>query len=264
MRRAKVAISIRPDVLAAVERLIDGSKIRNRSQAIEDLIMKSVKVPFVTQAVMYEYGITRHREIEPIPLQKIGKMTIFERNLTFLKKHGISTVFMMADRGNPSRYLELGKRIGVNVVVYKAVGSTAGRLLALRDELEENFLVINGDCIAEFNLQSMIRVHISSNNCCTLSLKETANGKNLIKVEGTRITYYGYLPTGRSSFITSAGFDLFNKRVFEYIKKNSDSQEHELLPLLAKKKQLGGYTFSGDWWHFQDKKTLEEYKHLNS
>ena len=90
-------------------------------------------------------------EVIPKPLLPIGEKAVLEIQIEHLRKHGVTDVFLATNY--KSNYIENffgdGSRYGVNLTISreeKRLG-TAGPLKLLEKELDEPFIVMNGDIL---------------------------------------------------------------------------------------------------------------------
>jgi len=129
------------------------------------------------QAVVLAGGKGRrlapYTTILPKPLMPVGEMPILEVVITQLRKQGFKEIIVAV--GYLSHLIESyfgdGTRFGIKISYSKeeeALG-TAGPLALIVDQLEEHFLVLNGDLLTSFRFDEFLATHISKNVAATIA-----------------------------------------------------------------------------------------------
>lgn len=108
----------------------------------------------------------------PKPLIPIDSIPVLEREICSLREQGftdlILTVSHMADK--IMTFFGDGSRLGVSIQYYNEVTplGNAGALFKLRDQLTEDFLLLNADAIFDVNFNRMVEFHRSHGGLVTL------------------------------------------------------------------------------------------------
>lgn len=108
----------------------------------------------------------------PKPMIQICGKPILEHEILSLKKQGfkdfILTVAYMHDK--IINYFKDGKHLGVNINYYieEAPLGNAGALFKIKDQLTEDFLIINGDSLFDIDLVRMIKFHKTKGGLATI------------------------------------------------------------------------------------------------
>lgn len=104
----------------------------------------------------------------PKPLLEIAGKPILVWQILALKKQGINEfVICVGHLGEKIKnYLKDGSELGVSIryITEKEPLGTAGALYYLKDDIKEDFLLLNGDIIFDFDLQRFYTLH-KKNNC---------------------------------------------------------------------------------------------------
>lgn len=168
MERERVTISIKKNVLDKVDRVIDGTSIRNRSHAFESLILKGLGSADTKTAVILMGGDDALKSIPNVEeaiesLKEIGFETI-----------NIATGFLgekvMNKLGDGSKY-------GLKFVYSDKGEGSGGALAVLKKELKNTFIVINHHNFSDFKISKLLDFHkkhqfsatIATNDLDTLS-----------------------------------------------------------------------------------------------
>jgi NDP-sugar pyrophosphorylase family protein len=190
MERERITISIRKNVLNAIDRTIDGIEVRNRSHAIETLAMKAIKQNSNGNAVILVGG---EDALKTIPQVK--------ENLKKLELLGLESAYIAVG------YLanEIKDKIGdssfgkIDLEYIESEEGSAGVLLPLKNEYSDTFMVINNIDIKKLDIEEMLEQHNNSNAVVTVVTNdlETLNGLYICEPE-----IFSYISKGFSMLET--------------------------------------------------------------
>ena len=257
--KEQVNLDIETNLLKEVDYKIDGEKIKNRSQAIELILMRNLGKHIPKTAVILAGGEgTRMQPITfevPKPLVTVHDRTLLEHLFDLFKKHGIKDVILLTGyKGHKIKEaLGNGKKIGVNITYVeesKPMG-TAGPLKLAKHLLNDTFVVSNSDELKELDLMDMYLSHKKNKAVATIALTtvEDPSAYGVAKLQGDKIMGFIEKPKKEdapSKFINS-GLYIFEPEVIDYIPKGFAMLEKDVFPRLAEEGKLYGYPFSGQW-----------------
>lgn len=259
MDRERLTITLKKTVLAGVDRFIDGTKIRNRSHAIEYLITQSL-TPKVSQAVILAGG--RGLNMRPYTFEMpkglfpVGGKPILEYIIELLSKYDIRNIIMSVGYlGEKIKdHFGDGKKFGVKItyISESAPHGTGGALNLARSHIAGNtFLVIHGDILVDINLTDLISFHNEQDVLSTIALTSVVDPSKFgeVALHGAKVTRFIEKPLkGRqTSQLISCGIYVFNKEIFNYLPKKGISLLEDIFPTLAREQKLGGFLFEGRW-----------------
>lgn len=99
----------------------------------------------------------------PKPMLKIGTKPILEHILTDLKNHGFQNIFITINYlgGFIQDYFGNGEKLGLNIkyICEKKRMGTAGSLYYLRDEIHDDFILMNADIYSKINFSALLDHH---------------------------------------------------------------------------------------------------------
>ncbi len=189
----------------------------------------------------------------PKPLMPIGDKAILEIVVQQLKQCGFKDIIISIGHLGEliMAFFNDGSKYDVNIEYIKEEKplGTAGPLSLLRDEIDENFLMMNGDVLTDLDYLKLMDYHKKKNNIATVSLN-----KRIINIDFgvTEINEYdqiiGYKEKPVIDYLVSMGVYIFDKRIFEYV----EDYKYFDLPDLIKKlinngETVNGYIFDGYW-----------------
>lgn len=197
MDRERITISIRKNVLNAIDRTIDGIEVRNRSHAIETLAMKAIGQDSAGNAVILVGG---EDALKTIPQVK--------ENLKKLESLGLESIYIAVG------YLadEIQNKIGdssfgnLNLEYLESEEGSAGALIPLKSEYNGTFMVINNIDINKFDIEEMLEQHHNSNATVTVITNDLTNLNGLYICEPE---IFSYISKGFSMLET----DIFPKLI---------------------------------------------------
>ncbi len=108
----------------------------------------------------------------PKPMIKIGDKPVLEHEINCLRRQGFTDLILtISHLGNVIKeYFGNGSRLGVNITYFEETVplGNAGALLELKNELSEDFLLINGDVVFDIDFSRMYAFHKDKNAEVTL------------------------------------------------------------------------------------------------
>lgn len=227
------------------------------------------------QAVILAGGkgtrLAPYTTVFPKPLMPIGDMPILEIVIRQLKKHGFTKIVLAV--GHLAELIEAyfgdGSKWGVEITYSREDEplGTAGPL-ALLDDLDENFLVMNGDLLTDINYSDLMRHHLESGALSTISMytKDVPISLGVLELNSNgNITDYIEKPTLK--YKVSMGIYIFNKNILNHIERGKYLDFPDLIKALIQKgENVSGYMFEGYWMdigrHEDYARVLEEFDKL--
>ncbi len=124
---------------------------------------------------------------------------------------------------------------------------------------EETFMVTYGDGVADVDIRALAAFHKSHGKLATVTAVRPLSRFGMISVQGEqRVTTFSEKP--RLDGWMSAGFFVFNRGVFDYLREDPCTLERDPLERLAREGELMAYRHEGFFYAMD---TYREYKHLN-
>ncbi len=189
--------------------------------------------------------------ILPKPLMPLGDFPILEILIKKLRHHNITDIIIAT--GYLSHLIEAyfgdGKKFGVNIRYShedKPLG-TAGPL-KLIPNLDEDFLIMNGDLLTDLSFSEMIRFHERTQSDVTISVysKKVKIDLGVLKLnENNQILDYIEKPT--YDFDVSMGMYVLNRRVLEHIPEDYFDFPDLIKMLIKTELKVNAFKFEGTW-----------------
>ncbi len=137
--------------------------------------------------------------------------------------------------------------------------NTAGRILQIKNYLKDNFLLTYGDGLSNVNINKLIKSHKKNKKMVTLTSVQPIGRFGAVKISKKNIVdNFEEKPVGDGGWI-NGGFFVINKKMLNFIKNNNSTLETDVLPLIAKKKEVSAFKHK-HFWHAMD--TLRDRNYL--
>jgi NDP-sugar pyrophosphorylase family protein len=207
----------------------------------------------------------------PKPMLPLGGQPIIQIILTQLVKHGFTDIVIsLGYLGDLIElYLNEKRPEGVNlrfVREQKPLG-TAGAL-SLVEDLEEDFLVVNGDILTTLDYRAMFDFHREHRSALTVAVgvKEVCMNLGILTLDGQdRVTGIEEKPTYR--FNDNMGIYVYNRSAVSFIPQNQRTDLNVLMESLIKENlPVFGYRSQGPYYwidigqHAEYDKANEEFE----
>ncbi len=269
--KERVTLTLEKGLLERIDRLIDGTRIKSRSHAVEILLQQAIGQKMVRKAFIIAGGKgTRLKPITqeiPKPMLPVQGKPILEHIIELFKKYGITEIVLsIGYKGDKIReYFGDGARFGVKITYVEEISplGTAGPLRLARHLLSETFFMSNADELKSVDLNDMFRFHKDSGAEATIALTTVRDPKSygIVRLKGNRIVDFIEKPRSSpspSGYLINSGLYILEPSVIDLVhSKNPCSIERDVFPKLAKQGKLFGYVFEGQWF---DCSTLESYE----
>ncbi|MBI2651315.1 NTP transferase domain-containing protein [Candidatus Woesearchaeota archaeon] len=258
--KERVTITLDSELVKQIDKRIDGSIIKNRSQQIELLLTNALGAYKPENAIMLVGG--KGTRLLPLTLNTpkcmidVQGKTVAEHIFDLLKKYGIRDIIMSVGylKEKIKDFYGDGSKFGVNLTYLEENEQlgTAGPLRLGKDFLKDSFIVTNGDELKNINIPRMFRLHKRKNALATIALTTVTDPTNygVARVSGSRILEFVEKPKPDEapSNLINAGFYIIEPEVIEMIPEGHSMLERDIFPKLAKEGRLRGFTSEGQWF----------------
>ncbi len=264
--KERVTLTIETNIIEQIDKTVDGYQIKNRSHAVELLLLRSLGNSKIKKAVILAGGKgTRFKPITdeiPKPMIPLQGKPIIQHTIDLLKKYGVNEIFLSigykADKFR--EYFGDGSKFGVKIhyLEEKEPLGTAGPLRLAKPYLNETFIVCNADELKDIDLIDMYLFHKDNNAKVTIALTTVADptAYGVAKMQGTKIMEFIEKPKDPPSNLINAGLYIMEPDIIDMIPEGFCMMEKEIFPKIATSQKLFGYHFTGQWF---DTGNLERY-----
>jgi len=204
-----------------------------------------------------------YTKLLPKPLMPIGDMPILEILLRQMKYSGVDEVILAVGHMKEMlwSFFQDGSQHGLKIrysFEEQPLG-TAGPL-TLIDNLDETFLVTNGDVLTNLDFQELIQVHKKSQAAATIAMhaRRVEIDLGVLELKEGANDILGYIEKPTYDFRVSMGIYVFEPRVLGYIPSDRYYDFPDLVQkLIENNERVVGYPFDGYW---QDLGSPDDYE----
>jgi NDP-sugar pyrophosphorylase family protein len=188
----------------------------------------------------------------PKPLMPINDKPILEIVIRQLKSHGFDEVIITV--GHLAElimtFFNDGSKYGIKIRYSredKPLG-TAGGLGLIKKELNETFLMMNGDVLTTLDYSDLVDYHKRNDAIATIALKKRHVKIDFGVVELDVDSIVGYTEKPKIDYLVSMGVYAFDPKVLEYIRPTEYLDFPELIKkLISNGETVKGYVYEGYW-----------------
>lgn len=183
----------------------------------------------------------------PKPLLPIGTQPFLKYLLDNLEHHGFEHTTLLAGyqaqkvKDFLDEYSENG--MTVSCVIETEPAGTSGAILQGAQELEDHFLLVNGDTLFDINYLDLMTQRSA---ICTLALREMPKNDRYggISLSKGIITEFNAPSSQNGSSLINGGVYWMSKKILGHCKQGHCSLEHDVFPELSRAKLLHGIPFN--------------------
>jgi NDP-sugar pyrophosphorylase family protein len=253
----RVTITIKPEILKKLDKMIDGRKIRNRSHAVESLLLDSIRKTDINTALIMAGGDAANlRPISyeiPKALIPIHGKPILYHQIKFLSSFGIDNIFIAVGKHSEKiiEYFGDGGRFGVNIeyIHEERPLGTAGALSYLKGLVKNTFVMLNVDTLIDIDLPELFRFHKNAGSMGTVALATVDDPEKygVARMRGNSVLEFVEKPRFPPSNLINAGLSLFEPEAIRLVSKRRFMIE-ELYEKLTRLHNLSGFVHDGQFF----------------
>lgn len=262
--KERVTLTVDQNILNKIDEKVDGTIIKNRSHAVELLLLKALSSNRPRKAIILAGG-EHSKNTELKVLSKIKNKSLLEWNIQLLQKHGVKEILLcIGDKDSEiKKYFGNGEGLGIKISYSEEEFplGTAGSIKSAKEFFKETIILCNADELKDIDLDDMYEFHKDANKTCTIALTtvEDPSKYGAALMNGNRIITFIEKPSKDKapSNLVNAGLYIIEPEVLKYIPDGFSMIENDVFPILAKQDKLFGYIFSGQWF---STKTNEDFQ----
>ena len=186
----------------------------------------------------------------PKPMMDISGRPFIRLIIEEVARHGIKDIILLCGHLAEKIY-DVFDGISVlsahvRCVIEPQPMGTGGSLIQAADLLDEEFLLLNGDSLFDFNLLDLQSVAINDPWLCKVALRTLSDtGRyGTVSLDGERINSFAEKVASGPGLI-NGGVYMLRREVLGYIQSTPCSLEKDILPKLVAERKLYGRAYSG-------------------
>jgi D,D-heptose 1,7-bisphosphate phosphatase len=194
----------------------------------------------------------------PKPLLEVCGRPFVEHVMLNLRRFGFNDFILLAgyqagivhQKYGPDSVFAAELQATISVIVEPSPMGTGGALKYARDQLQDEFLLLNGDSIFDFNYLDLCNCTYTREPTnwlgrVALLPVENATRYGFVDSERNMIKAFREKPTEPESGMINSGVYWLRSEVLDYIEDSPCSLEQQVFPRLAAEKRLIGRDYSG-------------------
>jgi NDP-sugar pyrophosphorylase family protein len=256
--KERVTLTLDSDLIKQIDQSIDGYHIKNRSHAVEMLLLKAMESDIPKQAIILAAGKEKRLDklsSVPISMLPVHNKPVIEHLIDLFKKYNVRDILIGVcyDKEKIISYFGNGSRFGVRIryIEESKPSGTTNIVKKAKPFLQGSFFVSNADELKDINLADMYLTHKENSALVTMALTVVEDPKSygVVSIDGTRIRSFTEKPKMRTTQtkLINAGLYLMDIEILDMVPKEV-KMFYDYFPKIAKENRLVGYPFSGQWF----------------
>jgi glucose-1-phosphate cytidylyltransferase len=126
---------------------------------------------------------------------------------------------------------------------------TGGRILRIKNYIDDDFLLTYGDGLANINIKKLIQFHKSNKKLATMTAVQPLGRFGIIEINKKNNLIENFIekPNGDGSWV-NGGFFVLKKNIFKFLKDDTTIWEREPLEGLSRNNELCAFRHDGFWF----------------
>ena len=252
--KEKISITLERELIEEIDSFVDGIRIRNRSQAVEFLLRKSLSEK--RTAVVLAGGEEEKLKVCGVykPILEYKGYSAIEHIVRNLRKYRFTEIYIIGRKRVLSEIFKVlgdGSDYGVELRYVEekpekpvTKQDTARTLKLVNGKIKKPFLCLYCDVIFNFDLNAVWNFHLKTASIATLVVKTSPKPQEWgnVGLEGENVVEFIEKPKKAKNYLVFSGVFVASP---ELLAQQGNSLEYEIFPNLAKKRLLAGYVISG-------------------
>ena len=202
----------------------------------------------------------------PRPLLEVGGRPFLDCLVWHYARHGLTDILLLVRHcGEEINKHYRNKSIlnaKITVIMERESLGTAGALKFIHDQLDETFILVNGDSFFDFNVLALLDGIRNVDWLAKLALHrvKAAQGLGIIRLSsnGRIISYQEECALSGSSALINSGVYLLRKEIVTLVDKTPCSLETGIFPHLVAEEKLLGQEFSGYFINIDESESYQK------
>ena len=208
--------------------------------------------------------ISEYTNLIPKPMVKIGSKPIIEHIINYYIKFGIHEFIIAGGyKCNIIRQYFKKKKISADIkVIDTGLHSLTGRrLVKLKKELNNTFMLTYGDGLSNVNLLNLLKFHKKNKKKITVTAVHPPARFGELEINNNLVKRFEEKPQLQKGWI-NGGFFILKKEFLKFVSKKNIMFEREPIINATKVDQLMAYKHHGFWQCVDTKRDYDNLKKL--
>ncbi|MBW2970781.1 hypothetical protein KY320_01320 [Candidatus Woesearchaeota archaeon] len=264
----RITLTLESELLKRVDNTVDGHQVKNRSHAVELLLMKALHSDMPLKAIVLAGGtktpLKSKFKSTPHVLTPVNGGAVIDHVIELFKQFGVNEIiFCLGQDADQIQEHITSKEHNLNLTFLKEKFplGTAGPLRLAQKHINSSFFVANADTLRNLDLRDFHNFHTQHKGMATLALTtvDDPSKYGVANMTGNHILNFVEKPRKQNapSNLINAGIYVMEPEVIDYIPEGFATLEEDVFPKLARENKLMGYAYSGQWFSID---TVEDYR----
>ena len=203
--------------------------------------------------------LSEYTEQMPKPLIEVGGKPILLHIMEMYAHYGFNEfVLCLGYKGEKIReYFGNMAQFEIEFVDTGIDSNKAERIMKIRGYVDtDDFFVTYGDDLSDIDLKELLKFHKENKKIITLTAVDLMSPFGILEVNDKK-EVINFKEKPKLSQLMNGGFYVFNKKIFDHIKKGYDL-EREAFDNLAKQKMIAAFYHKGFWKSMNNLKDVTE------
>ena len=205
--------------------------------------------------------LSEYTEEIPKPLINVGHRPILWHIVQMYKSYGHKDfIFCLGYKGEKIKeYFQNEKDVKIQFIDTGIDANKAERIQKIEHLIkDDNFFVTYGDDLSDVNINKLNEFHKKNKKVVTLTAVNLESQFGILELN-KKSEVIGFKEKPKLEYFMNGGFYIFNKKIFNYMKKGYDL-ERDVLKEAAKSRQIAAFKHKGFW---KSMNTLKDVIELN-
>jgi len=207
--------------------------------------------------------LSEYTEQIPKPLIEVGGKPILSHIMDMYGHYGHNDfILCLGYKGDKIReFFKDEDRYDIEFVDTGVDSNKADRIMKIKNYVkEDNFFVTYGDDLSDVDINALLEFHNKNKKIVTLTAVDLVSPFGILEINKKfEVTRFKEKP--KLNHLMNGGFYVFNKKIFDYIKKGHDL-EKETFEDLSKEKMIAAFYHKGFWKSMNTLKDVMELDEL--
>lgn len=243
MSKKRVSLTVDEDLLKRVDAEADHKGL-NRSQMFEEIVQDYVHSQEIDTAIVFCGGEDLRS------LEEFRGRPVLAHVIDHLRENGISRVILLPGENEEEirERFAWGDSLSIEYVSEDKPRGTAAALKKLQESVGKTFLAVNGDVIADVDVEDMLKVHRDEGRVATIALTtvEDPSEYGVVQLKGRKVLGFKEKPEPgeEPTKLINAGTYIFEPSIFDEL---DGKPLEDVFSGLASSGKLSGYIYGGEW-----------------
>jgi len=250
MTRKRISLTLDENLVERIDMEKSSGDFSNRSRAVESFLNDYFSQKSVSTAVILCGGDDAKK-----CLNIVKDSSLLHQKIRNLEDFGVERVFIATGEDNEKieeHVREMDTAMEVKFSEEDSPMGTAGCLRKIKDELNETFILTNGDVLCNVDIRDMLDTHRKNGSMATMALTTIENTSmyGVVKLKGDKIVGFEEKPEKAPTKLINAGMYMLEPGIIKRIEDKDEEKidMEEIFSELTEEGELRGYVYEGSWY----------------